>query len=212
MSDKKSNPDSSRGNNPMHAILSSPNHKANETLSRGGGLLAGWFRKITYDLKINSAAFSNMLRTYLEILKAGEGENAASNNTGAYRKKFAEPEFSWNRFLEGLRVIGVWRIDFVIKLSHINGKQTTHTLQADIMTDSMRRGIYEATVTKHINASPERIAEIMNSISAIEEGVDSGSYTLKKSETITKTGPYQQAQGHSYGCARAGREEPHQDR
>ena len=121
------------GENPLDRILSDSNKKINDTQSSAGGLLAKWWRTIMHDLHYSTITFSEKLSHFLELEFPGNNKISASNARGSYHKKFASPEFTWKVFLEGLKVIGVWKIEFSMKLYHIDGKETIHTVNALLM-------------------------------------------------------------------------------
>ena len=120
------------GENPLDPILNSPDKKSKETNSSAGGILARWYRTILHDLKITGTRFSESLSRYLEIIYPNNNL-AASNARGSFHKKFSEPEFTWKVFLEGLRVLGVEKVDFNITLHNADGSKSTHSLDVLLM-------------------------------------------------------------------------------
>ena len=127
------------GENPLDRVLDDKRKKIDEAQSKANGLLARFWRQIMYDLKMGSITFNERLQQYLEIIYPGENKIAASNARGSYNKKFASPEFTFKVFLEALKVMGVFKIEISFKLHHIDGKVTTHVMDALLMNDESRK-------------------------------------------------------------------------
>lgn len=127
------------GENPLDRVLDDANKKMDEGQSTSGGLLAKYWRQIMADLRMGSISFNERIQQYLELIYPGSNKIAASNARGSYNKKFAAPEFTWKVFLEALKVMGVWKIEFSVKLHHIDGKTTTHVTDALLMNSEQRR-------------------------------------------------------------------------
>lgn len=126
--------DNEPGKNPLEPILSVDNKRQLETNSTPGGVLARFWRTIVADLKINPIKFSELLSRYLFVTH-NENLISANNARGSYHKKLAEKEFTWKVFLEGLRILGAYRIEFHIKIFNIDGHESTHSLNVLLSTD-----------------------------------------------------------------------------
>lgn len=137
------------GENPLDHLFQDPNLRQSETQSSANGLLARWWRTIVADLHITAISLSERMQHYLEISHPSENRIAASNARGSFNKKLAGSEFTWKVFLEGLKTIGTWKIDFQIKLYNIDGNESVHTLSALLMNDEQVKAFRERWSKEH---------------------------------------------------------------
>ena len=137
------------GENPLDRIFQSGNMRIEETQSSSGGLLARWWRQIMKDLNIDAINFSERLTHYLEITKQNSNRVAASNACGSFNKKLADSEFTWKVFLEAIKLLGIWKIEFSIKLHHVDGNTSTHSIDALLMNDEMKSKYLELWNSQH---------------------------------------------------------------
>lgn len=126
------------GENPLERIFQSENMRIDETQSSSGGLLARWWREMLKNLNFDIISFSERLTHYLEITKQTSNRVAASNARGSFNKKLADSEFTWKVFLEAIKILGVWKIEFSIKLHHIDGNTSSHSIDALLMNEEMK--------------------------------------------------------------------------
>lgn len=130
--------ETNKGDNPLNSVFSNIENNYCETESSASGFLARFWREIIIDRKINIVKISSMLNDYLKVLFFNKPPNASSNARGSYNKKLSDPRMSWGTFLEALGVIGVCKIKFTVELTYVDDTVSTHSTNAQIMTDDQR--------------------------------------------------------------------------
>ena len=117
-----------RGNNPLEPILADMKKKQHETSSTAGGILSRLWRLVMSDLKISPMKFNELITSYLRVIHPGDNHVSANNARGSYNKKLAGKELSWKTFLEGLRIMGAYKVEISLKLTKIDGHESIHSL------------------------------------------------------------------------------------
>lgn len=118
-----------RKENEMSKVLTSPN-KGVDRVKGIGGVLAGLFRKILWDLNVDPQMYGSLLTDLIRDPRSGVPNNRRDRSSaiGNYSKHFSKPWMSWKKFVEALRLLQ-FEDDVTITVtgtSRITKEKTSH--------------------------------------------------------------------------------------
>ena len=94
--------------------------------SNSEGLLSTLYKKILFDLKLDTEKFNALLVRY--IIRARLPVNVMEESTarGNIRKELLGDRSTWKTFIKGLIFINVVKVDFIVRLHHADKRITEH--------------------------------------------------------------------------------------
>lgn len=106
---------------------------SDKMLPHAHGLLARLWRLVLFELHITPAYWTHSLDKY-SIAKNNGIENtphAIRNYRNNISRQLADTDITFNKFIEGLKIIGVIRFKLTITLYHKNREITEHSVSMD---------------------------------------------------------------------------------
>jgi hypothetical protein len=113
-------------------LLQSPNKEKNQTTGVGG-ILAGLWRQILFDLDISYNQWNVLMTDHLTdpANNIEQNNRAQISERGNMVNELAKPSMTWRLFIKALRFLKVRGLDIQLTLRHANGKKTIHTRSVD---------------------------------------------------------------------------------
>ena len=96
-----------------------------------GGVLARLFRKTLFELGFNPIRFSKQLDNYISHTNklASTSKYIRRETRSHVLRKLTNEELTWKVFMTGMfQFLNVKRMKVTIKLTHVNGKETEHSV------------------------------------------------------------------------------------
>lgn len=132
-------------------------------------VLAGFFRKILFDLKINSNRFQALLDRF--ILSQGYAGNSieVSMSRSALRRELSDTTMTWKVFVRGLQSLRVEKAVFGLVLYRDDGEVTGHERVIDIKEEVSDSGedvgtlaVYFKDILEYLKIFPDDKSETPN--------------------------------------------------
>lgn len=126
--------------NRMLDLLNSPTKEQEQPYGLRGALAKLW-RKILFDLEINSTQWHKLMSDYVSDTRNGI-PNTASDRTsmrGNLTKEFSRAEMSWKVFCKAMRFLQPVRVRFIVQFEWFGNKITEHDIQVRLGTTNTLR-------------------------------------------------------------------------
>lgn len=110
----------------MDQLLKQPDKGAKKTAGTNGVLSRLW-RTLLCLHEIEEKKWSRILDNYVSDPKNNipNTKKDRISARGNITREFAKPQMTWKVFIKALRFLGVAKIEIVLNITHVNGKQVT---------------------------------------------------------------------------------------
>lgn len=107
-----------------------------EPIKSGGtdSVLAAWFRKILFELTVDPNRWNQLMNAYILDPRNGiKGNNKEQSSArGNLQKELMKRKMTWKVFCKGIRFLNVFKFEMDIRLFHVSGKISHHSLTVNM--------------------------------------------------------------------------------